>query len=353
MNGTVVQFDSKTELAAVGAFQNLIQKLPLSQDSLVWLNREDLDFVSEGVHFKVNNISCCSIFTKVFDYCVKLKIGSHAASLFLDRQLVEKIVGKMAPEAGANFLGAGAALLLELAFSEAIVQVERVIGRAINFTSVERAPSGQLPPPNHEWLPVDITIFVDRIATSSRIHLCVAGNRILAQLLKRLPTRRLRIDHLPIVVGFEVGHAVLSVGEFMLLEQGDVIFSQEQDISSSRVTAVIADRLYASATAEENQLRIFEPFKHRENAMSDEPLGQDSSLSSLDEIEVKLTFEIGRKSIPLSELETLAPGYVFELDRKASATIDVVSGGRRIGRADLVEIGDRVGVRLLEIFRHG
>jgi type III secretion protein Q len=361
MTGTVVQFDSKTDSAPDTAFQsffrNRFHRLPVSDDSQVWLNRDDLDFVSEGVQFKVNNISYCSSFTTVFDYCVKLKIGSHAACIFLHKQLVEQIMAKMAPEARANFLGAGAALLLELALADVIVQVERLIGRAINFTSVERAPSGPLPRPDIEWLGVDGTIFINRVATVGRIHLCQTGNKLLAKLLKALPVRRRKIDGLPIVVGFQVGRAVLSLSEFKLLELGDVIFPTGQEISIDSVTAVVADRLYASATAEGNQLCISEPFKRWESAMSDETFlrgnNQESPLASLDEIEINLTFEIGRTSITLSELETIAPGYVFELDHNASAIVNVVSNGRRIGRADLVEVGDRMGVRLLEIFRHG
>jgi type III secretion protein Q len=361
MTGTVVQFESKIDSAPDTAFQSSIRKqfhkLPASHDSLVWLNRDDLDFVSEGVQFKVKNISRSSIFTKVFDYCVKLKIGSHAACFFLDKQLIEQIMAKMVPEARTNFSGAGAALLLELALADVIVQVERVIGRAINFTSVERVPSGPLLQPNVDWQAVDATIFTNRIATAGRIHLCWSGNKLLAQLLKKLPVKREKIDRLPITVGFEVGRAVLSLGQFKLLEQGDVIFPLEQEISFNGITAVVADRLYAKATAEGNQVCISEQFKRLENTMSDEFFLRDnkqgSALADLDEIEINLTFEIGRTKMTLSDLETLAPGYVFELDRNNSAIIDVVSSGRRIGRADIVEVGDRIGVRLLEIFRHG
>jgi type III secretion protein Q len=361
MNGTVVQFDTRSDSLPNGPFQSsfptLSYKLPDSHDSHVWLNRDDLDFVSEGVQFKVNNISYCRTFTAIFDYCIKLKIGSHAACIFLHKQLVEQTMAKVAPEARTNFSGVGAALLLELALADVIVQVERLIGRAINFTSVESAPTGPLPQPDDEWFAVDVTIFINRIATAGRIHLCRSGNKLFAQLLKRLPVKRLKIRHLPVVVGFEIGRAVLSLGELNLLERGDVILPEDQEISTYSVTAVIASCLYATAVIEGNQLCISEPFKRRENAMSDEPFlnnnKHESSLASLDEIEIKLTFEIGRKAITLSELETLAPGYVFELDRNASAIIDVVTNGRRIGRADLVEVGDRMGVRLLEIYRHG
>jgi type III secretion protein Q len=361
MTGTVVQFDPKTDSPPDGAphgpLRNRFLKLPVAHDSKIWLYRDDLDFVSEGVQFKVNNISCSSSFTAVFDYCVKLKIGSHAACIFLHKQLVEQIMAKMAPEARANFSGAAAALLLELALADVIVQVERLIGRAINFTSVERAPSGPLPRPDAELIAIDATIFINRVATAGRMHLCWSGNKLLAQVLKALPVKRRKIDSLPIAVGFEVGRAVLSLGEFKLLEQGDVIFPEGPEISTNSVLAVVAERLHAKAIAEGNQVRISEPFKRRENMMSDEPLlrgnAQGSPLASLDEIEINLTFEIGRKAMTLSELETLAPGYVFELDRNGSEVIDVVSSGRRIGRADLVEVGDRIGVRLLEIFRHG
>jgi len=69
-----------------------------------------------------------------------------------------------------------------------------------------------------------------------------------------------------------------------------------------------------------------------------------------DEIEVRIDFELSRISLPLGELRNIRPGYSFELDVPAPGSVRIVSGGREIGRGELVRIGDRLGVRVTELF---
>ena len=72
--------------------------------------------------------------------------------------------------------------------------------------------------------------------------------------------------------------------------------------------------------------------------------------AGLDEIQVKLLFEVGRLEISLGELRTLAPGHVFELGRDPRCAVEIVAGARRIGYGEVVQIGDALGVRVVRIF---
>ena len=74
--------------------------------------------------------------------------------------------------------------------------------------------------------------------------------------------------------------------------------------------------------------------------------------ATLDELPVRLVFELGRLSLPLAELEAIGPGYVFELGRDMRQSVDIVSAGRRIGQGEIVAIGDALGVRATWIGRH-
>ncbi len=71
-------------------------------------------------------------------------------------------------------------------------------------------------------------------------------------------------------------------------------------------------------------------------------------------IPVALEFELGAVDSSLRELAQIEPGYVFDLPLQLDrATVTIRSGGKRVGRGELVAVGDTLGVRLTEWFADG
>lgn len=69
----------------------------------------------------------------------------------------------------------------------------------------------------------------------------------------------------------------------------------------------------------------------------------------LQDVDVKLTVEIGSTSLTLRELLALGEGSVIELDRQAGELLDVFVNGTLIGRGEVVTVGERFGVRMTEL----
>ncbi|MBJ6123579.1 flagellar motor switch protein FliN [Sphingomonas mollis] len=69
----------------------------------------------------------------------------------------------------------------------------------------------------------------------------------------------------------------------------------------------------------------------------------------LQDVDVKLTVEIGSTNLSLRELLALGEGSVIELDRQAGELLDVFVNGTLIGRGEVVTVGDRFGVRMTEL----
>lgn len=69
----------------------------------------------------------------------------------------------------------------------------------------------------------------------------------------------------------------------------------------------------------------------------------------LQDVDVKLTVEIGSTSLTLRELLALGESSVIELDRLANELLDVFVNGTLIGRGEVVTVGDRFGVRITEL----
>ena len=79
----------------------------------------------------------------------------------------------------------------------------------------------------------------------------------------------------------------------------------------------------------------------------------DASLAAnfrlLQDVDVKLTVEIGSTSLTLRELLALGESSVIELDRQSNELLDVLVNGTLIGRGEVVTVGDRFGIRITEL----
>ena len=74
-----------------------------------------------------------------------------------------------------------------------------------------------------------------------------------------------------------------------------------------------------------------------------------ANLRMLQDVDVQLTGEIGSTHLTLRELLALGETSVVELDRAANELLDVFVNGTLIGRGEVVTVGDRFGVRMLEL----
>jgi len=76
----------------------------------------------------------------------------------------------------------------------------------------------------------------------------------------------------------------------------------------------------------------------------------------LQDVDVKLTVEIGSTQLSLRELLALGEASVIELDRHANELLDVFVNGTLIGRGEVVTVGEKFGVRMTELVspdKHG
>lgn len=70
-------------------------------------------------------------------------------------------------------------------------------------------------------------------------------------------------------------------------------------------------------------------------------------------IEVTLSVEIGSKMVPLRELLALEPGQLFALDRMTTEPVTILVNGKPFAHGEVVAIGERFGVRLLDLLPGG
>ena len=76
---------------------------------------------------------------------------------------------------------------------------------------------------------------------------------------------------------------------------------------------------------------------------------EEERAAPLDEIEIRLAFDLGEKTLRLRELSSLQPGQVIPLDAPPARLIAIRANGRLIGRGELVRVDARVAVRVIEL----
>ncbi|ARN20788.1 type III secretion system cytoplasmic ring protein SctQ [Piscinibacter gummiphilus] len=84
----------------------------------------------------------------------------------------------------------------------------------------------------------------------------------------------------------------------------------------------------------------------------EEALADEAPASPPADLEVPVRFEVDTVAVPLSQIESMADGYVIELAVPlASAPLRLVACGRVIATAELVAVGDHLGARITHLAR--
>ena len=73
------------------------------------------------------------------------------------------------------------------------------------------------------------------------------------------------------------------------------------------------------------------------------------NLRVLENIDVKLTVEVGNAEIKIRDLLRLNEGSIVELDRLAGDPLGILVNGTMIAQGEVVMVGERFGVRFSEI----
>ena len=102
----------------------------------------------------------------------------------------------------------------------------------------------------------------------------------------------------------------------------------------------------ASETTVENQA---EKSEAKSPKTSEKNTAAVSNLRLLENIEVKLTVEVGNTEIKIKDLLRLNEGSVVELDRLAGDALDILANGTKIAKGEVVMVGEKFGIRFTEV----
>lgn len=173
------------------------------------------------------------------------------------------------------------------------------------------------------------------------------------------PRRPAAWGALPIAACLRIGTARLSPGELAMLVPGCGILLGDTLMAAGRALLVFGERLVAPCTlARGGALVEAAPCRAaqwQEWIMDDDLSGDVMAATAAapeGELRVTVVFELGRRLLDLDSIRTLTPGQVLHFGpADASAPVTILCNGARIGRGEIVQVGEALAVRVLELAR--
>jgi type III secretion protein Q len=291
-------------------------------------------------------------------YRLDFTIDGVTATASVSASLVEAVASGVDPNLSlAGLAPEHAGILVEFALSDQLAALEQRADCRFAITAVHRQAHAL---ERDDTSLLSCSIKADGLGgTWAGLRLAPGHIERLAQLLDCRAASVDPTDKLAITVSARVAAATLSVGEVAGLSPGDVVLVDEHCRQPLTAIAVIGEHLVAclELTAAGGRI-VTGPVRGRGSAwewsmekVPDAAQG-DVAEGNLDDLPVKLVFELGRLDLSLGEVRKLAPGAVVPLVRPVEESLVIIANGRRIGRGMLVQIGDSLGVRLTRLFEN-
>lgn len=233
-----------------------------------------------------------------------------------------------------------------------------------------------LPLPEEAALSIDLSLSLSRRKIHSRL---LIPNTFYQEWCRRFAKRTpsplpdALIQGLDLLLHLELGEIDLSYAEWSRVNSGDFIAFENIDSEKIRITlegeTLFGGRMTPegviiepSPPSREVREKMDEEREHEEQlAESEEEWEEEDEeeeekakpsthgMLSPDKIPLRLTVEIGQVATTAERLLTMQPGNVIELKRSLEQGVDLVVNGRRVGRGELMQIGDQIGVRVIEV----
>ncbi|WP_142848232.1 type III secretion system cytoplasmic ring protein SctQ [Telmatospirillum sp. J64-1] len=249
--------------------------------------------------------------------------------------------------------------LSELAFADITTALEKLCGHDVRIIAGGLSP--HLPRGRHA-LGFHLRRQDGSRSITGRITADTPGLAVIADLALHLPkpVAETGWEDLPLPLRLDVGWVDLGLSELRSLERNDILLLDDTSlIENDRLILRLTSRIALKARLEGTTLTIEDIMR---TAMTEDPATPPAAdqevvsennaeplLPSLDDVEIRLTFDIGHQTLTLAELQALAAGFTFDLGHDPRRAVNIRAGGKLVGRGELVQVDERIGVRVVTL----
>lgn len=276
------------------------------------------------------------------------------SELLLPASVVTGLIAPLeeAPDGALDW--ATAPILLELLLAPHLDRAEALLGQSLRLRKLER---GRASEKFDAGAGVAVHGAVDSAPFAAWLRLAPNALDAVMRLARLLPAGPQRVPDPPVVIAARVGLARLGAAALASVQVGDAVLIEAGPLRRGRVMIVVGECRIATAQWRDNMATLDELLRPAGAFGSGEWTmqgGQDGDpvSATFGDLRVTLVFELGRRLATLDEVRGLAPGQVLHLGRDESSPVDILANGTRLGRGEIVKVGDALAVRIIGLHGH-
>lgn len=303
--------------------------------------RVPLTFEAGSMRYRIEALPWCNPRPSPGAAVLTLRVGEHKLWLQLSRWPRLEMPTTLPPISAIDRMLPDLRLILaQAAFGNFIPVLEALVGQKIDILDLCCTSPG---------LDYDQSLQFKLDQGSELVLLGVFGSNtamdMVFEALREWPQPADKLaENLSFPVRAEIGFSTISTSDLFALAPGDVVLLDPCDFLARRLIRLrIPPSLEIYLKLEQGKAMI-EDIKQENNIEmpSSEPV-------NIDELNVTLTFDVGAQQLALHELKKIHKGYTFELSRPLNQLVTIRCNGQKIGTAELIEVEDRVGMRVVSL----
>lgn len=243
--------------------------------------------------------------------------------------------------------------------------------------------------PSEECLCVDIEMqhpkctFWGRLVVPASVHHLIKNHFSKAH---QASFESSRAQQLELILRLQVGQTTLALSQFTNVRVGDFILLDrctfDPKTHKGTATLLLEETPLLRVRIKENHVKIVDyavcreennpmpnkefpdeenpaeelssvEFETQENAAEDHLWSSETEsvekIISSQEIPLSVSVEVARLKMTLEKLLQLSPGNVLELPVRPEQGVDLVIGGKKVAKAELIKMGEMLGVKILQL----
>lgn len=266
--------------------------------------------------------------------------------LELPGSLVEHLMnGICKPASFKNLSSLQQAILIEAALESLMSLLEATLLQPIHFVADASLHAAEIK--------LDLHVVFSSFEGVVRLGLNAEASALIASVWdQRASGEPLSVDELPVPIQLLAGAQTLSLIEIAALRPGDTIMSDEG--SQEVLYALCANQLQARCIQSEHGVTLtgdWQPATISQLDANDVLVERGTAMDEgvIDNLQVRVIFELARIDMSLREVKDLAEGSILPVSAVSQGAVAIVANGKRIGRGDIVRLGEGLGVRILQL----
>ncbi|QND54421.1 hypothetical protein HB779_21100 (plasmid) [Phyllobacterium sp. 628] len=263
--------------------------------------------------------------------------------------LVESLVAGLCKPAIFHTLSSlQQAILIEAALENLLSPFETALLQPLQFVADANL--------HHADVKLDLDVAFSTFEGVVRVGLNTEASKLIVKAWDAIPAGApFNVNGLPIPVQLLAGAQTLSVAEIAALQPGDTIMSESS--VPGELCALCAGQLQARCIQSGQGILLtsnWSPATITRMDTDEIPVERGTAMDegAIDNLPVRVIFELARTDLSLREVKELAEGSIVPVAAISEGAVAIIANGRKIGQGDIVRLGEGLGVRILQLGTH-